>query len=222
MLSTHSLNTCQWGDSHLPACGPPVIFSVHLTSSSVTLGGLSTNPGWQCGAYVGEVEEMMCVVCVSEYHKGVIVMMDVIWIQLCVCMIWRRVCWAMVRRVRRGSISSELIVCGGGVRSILLLPLVARCLETIDACILCMFVFMSVVVTVWGSVGMCLCSLVKDSVLALECWNRLYVSLRDVMYVVFSCFFVLWVFHHEYVVCLRLVCILWQLSMLWSAWLAVC
>ena len=51
--------------------------------------------------------------------------------------------------VRRGSISSELLVCGGGVRSILLLPLVARCLETIDVCIWCMFVFMSVVVTVW-------------------------------------------------------------------------
>ena len=45
-------------------------------------------------------------------------------------------------------------VCGGGVRSILLLPLVARCLETIDVCIWHMFVFMSVVVTVWGSVGM--------------------------------------------------------------------
>ena len=43
--------------------------------------------------------------------------------------------WARVRRVRRGSISSELLVCGGGVRSILLLPLVARCLETI-----CLFV----------------------------------------------------------------------------------
>ena len=38
--------------------------------------------------------------------------------------------------------------------SILLLPLVARCLETIDACIWRMFVFMSVVVTVRGSVGM--------------------------------------------------------------------
>ena len=56
--------------------------------------------------------------------------------------------WARVRRVRRGSISSELLVCGGGVRSILLL------LETIDVCIWYMFVFMSVVVTVWGSVGM--------------------------------------------------------------------
>ena len=37
---------------------------------------------------------------------------------------------------------------GGGVRRILLLPLVTRCLDTIDVCIWCMFVFMSVVVTV--------------------------------------------------------------------------
>ena len=36
-----------------------------------------------------------------------------------------------MRRVKRGSLSSELLVCGEGVRSILLLPLVARCLETI-------------------------------------------------------------------------------------------
>ena len=47
--------------------------------------------------------------------------------------------WARVRRVRRGSISLELLMCGGGVRSILLLPLVARYLETIDVCIWCMF-----------------------------------------------------------------------------------
>ena len=40
------------------------------------------------------------------------------------------------------------------MRSILLLPLVVRCLETIDVCIWRMFIFMSVVVTVWGSVGM--------------------------------------------------------------------
>ena len=56
--------------------------------------------------------------------------------------------------MRRGSISPELPVCGGGVRSILPLPLVARCLETIDVCIWRMFAFMSAVVTVWGCVGM--------------------------------------------------------------------
>ena len=37
--------------------------------------------------------------------------------------------------MRRGSLSSELLMWGGGVRSILLLPFVARCLETIDVCI---------------------------------------------------------------------------------------
>ena len=61
--------------------------------------------------------------------------------------------WARVQLVRQGGISSELLMCGGGVHSILLLPLVARCIETIDVCIWPMFVFMSVVVIVWGSVG---------------------------------------------------------------------
>ena len=40
--------------------------------------------------------------------------------------------WTRVLRVRRGSISSELLMCGGGVRSIVLLRLVVRCIETID------------------------------------------------------------------------------------------
>ena len=61
--------------------------------------------------------------------------------------------WARVRRVMRGKISSELLMCGRCVRSILLLSLVSRCLETIDVCTWHMFVFMFVVVTVWGSVG---------------------------------------------------------------------
>ena len=34
------------------------------------------------------------------------------------------------------------------------MPLVARCRDIIDVCIWHMFVFMSVAVTVWGSVGM--------------------------------------------------------------------
>ena len=58
--------------------------------------------------------------------------------------------WARVRRVRIGSIYSERLMGGGGLRSILLLPLEARCLETIYVCIWCMFDFMSIVVTVWG------------------------------------------------------------------------
>ena len=38
--------------------------------------------------------------------------------------------WARVRRVRWGNISSKLLMCGGGVHSIL--PFVARCMDTID------------------------------------------------------------------------------------------
>ena len=56
--------------------------------------------------------------------------------------------WASVRRLRRGSISSELLMCGGGVRSNILLPLVARCLETIDVCTFMHVCFMYVVVIV--------------------------------------------------------------------------
>ena len=48
--------------------------------------------------------------------------------------------WERVSPVRRASISSELLKCGGDASSILLLPLLARCLETIDVCIWRMFV----------------------------------------------------------------------------------
>ena len=39
------------------------------------------------------------------------------------------------------------------MQSVLLLHIVTRCLERIDVCVWHMFVFISVVVTVWGSVG---------------------------------------------------------------------
>ena len=47
--------------------------------------------------------------------------------------------WARGRRVGWGSISSELLMSDGGVRSILLLHFVDGCLETKDVCKLCMF-----------------------------------------------------------------------------------
>ena len=62
--------------------------------------------------------------------------------------------WARIQRMRRKSLSSELLICSEDMHNILLLPLVARCIETINVCIRRMVVFMSVVVTVWGSVGM--------------------------------------------------------------------
>ena len=78
---------------------------------------------------------MMCVMCVSvtEGHSG-----DGCDLASTLCKY----------DLRWGSIFSKLLMCGGGARSILLLPLVARCLETIDVCIWSMVVFMSVVVTV--------------------------------------------------------------------------
>ena len=48
--------------------------------------------------------------------------------------------------MRCGSLSSELLVCGRGVRSIVIAN---RCMYMVHVCF-----FMSVIVTVWGSVGM--------------------------------------------------------------------
>ena len=107
---------------------------------------------------MGAVEEMVCVVCVDVTEGGIVEMDGVLAPTLCKYDLRKGdlfvLSWIRVRRVRRGSLSSELLMSGGGVRSILLLPLVARCLDTMDVCIWRMFVFMSVVVIVWGSVGM--------------------------------------------------------------------
>ena len=69
-------------------------------------------------------------------------------------------------------------MCSGGVCSILLLSLVARCLETIDVCIWRMFVFMSVVVTV----GMF--AVYQALLKIVDCWSvevMLYACVGDVM-----------------------------------------
>ena len=103
---------------------------------------------------MGELEEMMCV-SVTRGHSG-----DGCALASTLCKYDLRkgglfvLRWERVRKLMRGSITSDLLICGGDVRTILLLPLVARCLETIYVCIWRMFVFMSVVVIVWGSVGM--------------------------------------------------------------------
>ena len=63
------------------------------------------------------------------------------------------------------SISSDLLMCGGSVPQYLLLPLVAICIETIDVCIWRIFVFVSVVVTVWACGNVCcVATVVEDSV----------------------------------------------------------
>ena len=98
---------------------------------------------------MGEVQEMMCVVCVGITKRnsgdGCALVSTLCKYDLSKGDLFVR-SWARVRHVMRGSISSELIMRGGGVRSILLLSIVARCIETIDVCIWRIFVFMSVVV----------------------------------------------------------------------------
>ena len=87
--------------------------------------------------YVGAVEEIMCVMCVGVQRC---ISGDGCDLPLTLCMYDLRNgdLFVMSRaRVRRVSISTE---CGGGVYSILILPLVARCLETVDVCIWHMFV----------------------------------------------------------------------------------
>ena len=56
-------------------------------------------------------------------------------------------------------------MCGGHVLNILSLPLVARCIETIDVCTWRWFIFVSVVVTVWGVYEnvCCTAAIVEDS-----------------------------------------------------------
>ena len=116
------------------------------------------------------------------------------------------------------------------MRSILLLPfvLVARCLDTIDICMWRMFVFMSVVVTVWGSVGMFVVwrPLLKIVFFSLGVWKYVVCLCKGCDgCCVFDCIVCnawscrCWCignvsFRHADVVCLCLVCILWQFSML--------
>ena len=93
---------------------------------------------------MGEVEEMLCDVCVgvTEGHSSdlgsTLCKYDLRKGELFV------LSWAGVRLIR----------CGGGAHSIWLFHLVAGCLEKIYVCIWHMFVFMSVVVTFCGFVGM--------------------------------------------------------------------
>ena len=57
------------GESDLPDCGPPASFSVpvHLASSIVTPTGSVHKSN---GAYMSTIEEMMCVLSVTEGLSG--------------------------------------------------------------------------------------------------------------------------------------------------------
>ena len=117
---------------------------------------------------MGAVEEMMCVVCVRGHSGDRCVLASTLYDlydlrkgDLFV------LCWARVRRVRRGSLSSELLVCGGGVRDNICMYMVY----------VCFYVCCSDCVEVCGNVC-CVAAVVKNSV---------FFSLGVLKYVVCLC-----------------------------------
>ena len=160
MLSTHSLNPCLWGGvvSDDPTCGPPASLSLYLAISSIPSSGSAHKSSGENMVRTWVQLKRWCVWMLQKGHSG-----DGCVLASTLCKYDLRkgdvfvLSWARVQRVSRRSISSDLLMCGGSVRSILLLPLVARCIESIDM-YMTHVCFMSVAVTVWVSVGMFLCS----------------------------------------------------------------
>ena len=132
VVFTHSLDPCLWGESDHPAFGPPASISLHLASNSITpAGSVHKSKGdsvvrmlvelkrrcvsrvWvlQMG-HIGDGCGLASTLSKYDLRKGDFVVLS----------------WAGVRRVIRRSISSELLMCGGGVRSILLLPRSCGCM----------------------------------------------------------------------------------------------
>ena len=55
-----------WGESVNPAFGPPASISLYLASCSITpAGSVHKSRGDSVVCIMGEVEEMVCVVCVG-------------------------------------------------------------------------------------------------------------------------------------------------------------
>ena len=164
------------GKSDVPACGPPASFFVHLAISAVTTAGSVHKSSGDNVVGMWVQLKRLCVSCVWMLQRGHSGDGCVLASTLCKYDLRKGdlfvLGWAMVRRVRWGSLSSELLVCGGGVRSILLLPLVARCLETIICMYMahvCFYVCCSDCVGVCGNVC-CVAAVVKNIFfLALEC-----------------------------------------------------
>ena len=102
-------------------CGPPASFSSHLASSDVT-PARSVHKSRGDNVVRMRVQLKMCVVYVSvtKGHSG-----DVCDLASTLYKYQLRkgdlfvLSWARVWRVMRGSISSDLLMCGGGVRNIL-------------------------------------------------------------------------------------------------------
>ena len=105
---TLSLLTLGSGESDLPPCGS-------TASSSITLAWYVCKSRGDNMVHMWVQLKRWC-----GCYRGGIVVMDVIWCWLCVSMIWGKVIYLfwVGQGVRRGSISSELLMCGGGMSSI--------------------------------------------------------------------------------------------------------
>ena len=130
-LSTPLTLVCGGGESAHPAFGQPASISLHLASSSITLvGSVHKSRGdsvvrlwvqlkrWRVSCvwmlqrgHSGDGCDLAKTWCKYELRKGDLFVLSL----------------ARVRRVRRESLSSKLLMCNGGVRSIFLLPLL-QCL----------------------------------------------------------------------------------------------
>ena len=160
--------------SDLPACGPLASFFVHLAISALTPAGSVRKSMGDNVVRMWVQLKRWCVSRVRVLQRGNSGDGCVLVSTLCKYTLMKGDLFVLscvrVRRVRRGCISSEMLMCGGGVRSILLLPVVARCLETINVCMghVCCS----------DCVGLCgnVCC-----VATLEFWSMLYVRVRDVM-----------------------------------------
>ena len=135
-MSTHSLDSCLWRESDHPAFGLPASLSLHPASSSIApAASVLKSRGNNVVRMWVQLKRwgVLCIGGVTEGHSSDGCDLTS---TLCKYDLWKGDLWkgdllvlilARVRRVRRGSISWELLMCGGGVHSILLLPLVARC-----------------------------------------------------------------------------------------------
>ena len=119
--------------------------------------GLSTNSGVTMWCSWRDV----CRVC--ECYRGGIMVMDVFWRRLYVSILWGMVIYLFWVGQGWDKWAANM---WWRCAHYLLLPLVARCLETIDVCMWRKFIFMSVVVIVgvYGNVC-CVAAVVKDSAL---------------------------------------------------------
>ena len=119
VVSTHSLDHCLWGESDHPAFGQPASISLHLASNSNTPAGSVPKSRGDSVVRMWVQLKRWCVSCVwvlQRGHSG-----DGCGLASTLCKYDLRkgdlfvLNWPMVRRVRQGSLSSELLMRGGGV-----------------------------------------------------------------------------------------------------------